>query len=266
MVKSGGLSLQMHNAFKQIVEEYPDRFFCGYVNMDFPVHSKTYVWMNDENRGIIGFIGSANYSLKAFSWRQNEALEETDPINAYNYYNEILESAISCRDPEVTDIFPLQNVTTLQCIRNDSAGIGNIDHNFNDCITLSLVTDRKGPLRVPERSGLNWGQRPEAGREPNQAYIPIPADVQRSNFFPERGIPFIVYTDDGYILDCVRAQDNGKALHTYMNNSTLGLYFRRRLGVPEGEMVTLNNLDEYGRRDVRVCKIDDENYFLDFSV
>jgi hypothetical protein len=65
---------------------------------------------------------------------------------------------------------------------------------------------------------------------------------------------------------CVRAQDGGKGLHTTLNNSLLGTYFRYRLGVKEGEFVTKEHLLKYGRTDVTFYKIDNENYLLDFSV
>ena len=64
----------------------------------------------------------------------------------------------------------------------------------------------------------------------------------------------------------MRAQDNGKAIETYGNNSQLGLYFRKRLGLPSGAFVTLIDLKKYGRTDVTFYKIDDENFFMDFSV
>lgn len=65
---------------------------------------------------------------------------------------------------------------------------------------------------------------------------------------------------------CVRAQDGGKGLHTTLNNSLLGEYFRYRLGVKNGEFVTREHLLKYGRTDVDFYKIDDENYYMDFSV
>lgn len=36
---------------------------------------------------------------------------------------------------------------------------------------------------ISERSALNWGQRPEEGREPNQAYIPLKAEIYKTDFF-----------------------------------------------------------------------------------
>jgi len=76
-------------------------------------------------------------------------------------------------------------------------------YNF---VTLPLTSNIKGILQVPKVSGLNWGQRP--GREQNQAYLSVPAYIQRSNFFPEPGIPFVIECDDGEVFDCIRAQAN----------------------------------------------------------
>lgn len=76
---------------------------------------------------------------------------------------------------------------------------------------------------------------------------------------------FFVLTYDGKIFICVRAQDNGKAIHTPQDNSMLGKYFRERLNVPHGSFVHKEDLDRYGRTTVDIFKIDVENYYLDFS-
>ncbi len=117
---------------------------------------------------------------------------------------------------------------------------------------------------MPTASGLNWGQR--EGREPNQAYLSLRSSVYQTDFFPARTIHFTVYTDDNKVLICTRAQDNGKAIHTPHNNSLIGEYFRNRLGLTSGEYVTKDDLFAYGRTDVDFYKIDDETYFMDFSV
>ena len=129
-------------------------------------------------------------------------------------------------------------------------------------VRISLTTRSRGVEQVPYRSGLNWGQR--EGRNLNQAYLPVPASEQRSNFFPEVGELFIVECDDGELLRLVRAQQNGKALQTPDNNARLGEYFRRRLGVATGDPVALWHLHEYGRTSVDVFKTSDGKYFLDF--
>jgi len=148
-------------------------------------------------------------------------------------------------------------------------------------VKLPLVTRTGEP---GTRSGLNWGQRNT--RDPNQAYIPIP--VEHRSFFPARGLPFTCHTDDGRQLTLVVAQlvrlsptapepetkpdpdivylrEAGKALHTPHENSELGRYFRRRLGLRSGTFVTRKHLDAYGRTDVEFGRISETVYYLDFS-
>ena len=133
----------------------------------------------------------------------------------------------------------------------------------SNIIFLPLVSGKGDKIRVPSRSGLNWGQRPS--RNQNQAYIAIPADIQRSNFFPDIGVSFNVKCDDDFEMLMVRAQQNGKALHTNPNNALLGEYFRKRLDLKSGSLIILQHLISYGRFDVKFEKIDIHNYILDFS-
>ena len=135
--------------------------------------------------------------------------------------------------------------------------------SLSERITLPLTAKIKGVEVVPQRSGLNWGQRP--GREPNQAYLPVPVDIQRSGFLPERGEDFLIECDDGEILKCVRAQANGKAIQTSGNNAILGIYFRKRLNVRSGYVVTIDHLYRYGRLSVDLILKNNYRYFLDFS-
>jgi hypothetical protein len=128
-------------------------------------------------------------------------------------------------------------------------------------VRISLL-DKSGNL--PPISGLNWGQRP--GREPNQAYIRVPSTIYNTSFFPPIATHFTVLTDDNKVLICTTAQANGKAIETPHNNSLIGEYFRRRLNLPSGSLVTKEDLIKYGRADIVFFKLDDETYYLDFSV
>jgi hypothetical protein len=110
---------------------------------------------------------------------------------------------------------------------------------------------------------LNWGQRPK--RDPNQAYLPIPSDVQKSGFFPPKGVAFSIECDDGAVFRCVIAQASGKAIETPEDNALLGRYFRARLGVDLGDPVALWHLTEYGRTAVEISKVGKLKYYLDFS-
>lgn len=130
-------------------------------------------------------------------------------------------------------------------------------------ITLPLTTKRGGQVVVPQRSGLNWGQRP--GRQANQAYLSVPVEIQRSGFFPDRGDVFVIECDDRFTMKCVRSQDNGKAIESPADNSIIGIYFRRRLGVRSGHMVTIDHLHAYGRTSVDIHFRKKNLYYLDFS-
>ena len=61
-------------------------------------------------------------------------------------------------------------------------------------------------------------------------------------------------------------QQGDKAITTPASNAQLGEYFRKRLGLANGAYVTAKDLKAYGRQDVSFYKIDDEQYFMDFSV
>ncbi|MDP3581453.1 MAG: NgoFVII family restriction endonuclease, partial [Ignavibacteria bacterium] len=145
----------------------------------------------------------------------------------------------------------------------DVAPIFQPDFTTLESVTVSLL-DRDD--NIHRRGGLNWGQRP--GREPNQAYIQLSPAAYRSDFFPTKPAHFTVFTDDNITLICTRAQKNlmGAAIETPHNNSLLGEYFRRRLGLANGAFVNTADLVRYGRTDVAFYKIDEENFYMDFSV
>lgn len=100
----------------------------------------------------------------------------------------------------------------------------------------------------------------------NNNLIPLPEEYWNADFFPEYSWYFVVMTDDEKIMFCSRVQENGKAIHTAQNNNLISDYFRRRLGLPNSALITKEDLFRYGRTDVTFYKIDDETYYMDFSV
>lgn len=126
-------------------------------------------------------------------------------------------------------------------------------------IKVSLLDSHGNP-----QYGLNWGQR--VGREPNQAYIQLPIDVYRSDFFPKKPIHFNITTDDGQTIVFTRAQktDEGTALQTPEDNSLLGKYLRSRMNIPFGEEITRDSILKYGCTEITFFKIGDK-FFMDFS-
>lgn len=271
MCSIDGISLSNHSGFREIMtNEFPDCFECSYRTALPPIHSKVYIWLADEEPRF-GFIGSANYTQTAFNERkQNEAVILCDPEEALEYFNAQIENSIICTHPDSENIIQVYNERFFRRRARELTEVQDTepqtqqqeDLALSENVTVSLLAN-DGTL--PARSGLNWGQRPELNREPNQAYIRLPSSIYSSNFFPVVGIHFTILTDDRRILICTRAQQNGKAIHTPHNNSLIGEYFRNRLGVANGAPVTLQDLNNYGRTDITFYKIDDETYYMDFS-
>lgn len=112
--------------------------------------------------------------------------------------------------------------------------------------------------------GLNWGQR--ISREPNQAYIQLPIDVYRSDFFPKKPEHFFIHTDDNQDIKFTRAQktDEGTAIQTPDDNSLFGRYIRDRLGIPYGQEISSKDILNYGCTELTFFKINGK-FYMDFS-
>lgn len=260
MCQNDGLNLDIHEGLKELSalkDANYSSFDCKYIYQGSPVHSKVYIWMKD-NIPFKAFAGSANYTQMGFSPSQREYVVECDPTQAYSYYQSIEGDTIVCNHNEIEEYICLKNNSKIDEIEQDHT------LSSTDRITLSLLTSRGN---IGFGSGINWGiRRNGTKREPNQAYIPVPAQVARSGFFPLNKAHFSAITDDHKQLIFRIEQAGDKALTTPLNNSLLGEYLRSRIGVPNGAFVTKGDLENYGRTDVTFYKIDDEQYYMDFSV
>ncbi|MGI9307363.1 MAG: restriction endonuclease PLD domain-containing protein [Gammaproteobacteria bacterium] len=262
MTAKDGISETNHRGICSLVKKpaHKHQFECRYIPEDQkPVHAKTYAWFDGGNP-ICGFVGSANYTQSGFFSGQREAVEKSSPREILQYYKKMEKISRPCSHADVQGL--IKEDEDAKYLREDSNGGDSGSGNMKSII--SSLLDKSGNL--PKRSGLNWGQRPEARREPNQAYIRLPVVISRTGFFPARGQHFTLHTDDGQVMLCNIRQDDGKAIHSTQSNSIIGTYFRHRLGVPLGELVLKEHLLNYGRTDITFYKIDDENYFMDFSV
>ncbi len=262
MARRDGILRQDHDGFQELAQKYDGLFVCRYAVHGPPVHAKTFGWYRNDNIPVIGFTGSANYTQAGFSNSQREVMVEHDAEGSRDYFNTVMPDTIDCLDGTVND-----RVIIYSGRRRDERDFEEDSMNFYDRIKnlphrRVTLLDRYG--RMHGTSGLNWGQR--QGREPNQAYIALRAEIYNTDFFPPRGDHFTVITDDGRTLICSRAQQGGKGIHTPDNNSLLGIYFRNRIGVSLGNAVSREDLERYGRTDVDFYKRDDETYYMDFSV
>lgn len=260
MTAKEGILDTNHKGICALVEKSGDnKFNCRYIQDGKPpVHAKTYAWFNGKTP-VCGYVGSANYTQTAFFGRQQEAMDKSDPREILRYYETLETVSVPCDHSDAQGL--IKEDADVKTLRQDSENAGELLAN-RESVTTSLL-NKSGDL--PQRSGLNWGQRPEESRDPNQGYIRLPSEIYKGNFFPETGHVFALHTDDGQMMLCARAQSGGKAIHSVESNSFVGEYFRRRLNVPLGAPVLLKHLQTYGRTDVTFYKIEEESYLMDFS-
>lgn len=266
MIPFDGISASIHDGFVQIIRsELPQelsKLECSYIYDEPSVHSNVYIWAKD-SVPVKAFSGSANFIQSSFvGHHRQEVLCECDATEAMSYYLSLIDRSIYAHHAEVEEYVVIH--PTHPILDRENALVEGFDlltHKGFDTVTLSLVTRTGEPGK---RSGLNWGQRPN--RNPNEAYIPLPSKIAKSGFFPLEKRHFVAITDDRHQLILRIEQQNDKAITTPARNSDLGEYFRNRLGLANGEYVSREALARYGRSDVVFMKLDEETYYMDFSV
>jgi hypothetical protein len=240
-------------------------FNCTFSTRGRSNHSKLFVWCSNSGP-VEAFLGSSNYTQVGFGLSASdkfhaETCTNVDPDEAFSYVLNAAKGSIGYLD---LDIATHIDLTEDQRPESSGASEENDQSTQIDFVFLPLVQSRgQNAGRVHDAGGLNWGQRD--GREPNQAYIPVPSDVARSDLFPEKGVHFQITTDDGQAFICTIAQSGDKAIETPSDNSILGKYFRNRLGVSLGTYVTDADLNRFGATAIKISKINHDSYRLDFA-
>lgn len=279
----GFISLEGHREF-----QYLGDFACSYVKKPKSVHSKIYVWCRGEIP-VRAFIGSANYSETGFnSVSRTETLAECDPASALDFFWETKKATVPCAKANRDKDFPPKlRGYEIPSKFNQSLMIETDENSpYKGCLKIVIpLVNEKGHLG--EGSGLNWGvmsdgtprlsnkKNPKSFRNPNEAYIRVPKKIAMTGFFPDYNplakhkdeqTRFTIITDDGETFSCVRTSGGfGKEIETPQDNSELGRYFRKRLGLPDGAYIDVKTMKRYGRLDVTFYKTQDESYVMDFS-
>jgi len=254
-----------HQAYLDLKKYYKDLLNVYYINSYPEVHAKAYAWLGHDT---LGFSGSANYSQQAFIGSQVNQLEHTDPNTVKIFYDALLPRTVP-----ITAYTPFQP-TTIPIIPQQKGSVqpGRIQWLIPETSVRISFLARNG--EVPAASGLNWGHskapknknKPAQLRNRNDAYLSIKTDATKEGFLPDKGFTFTMNADDGFIMDCVVAQEGRKSVETTDGNPILGEYIRKRIGVPSGKFVTTSDLYRYGRTDFTLTKLDDEIFEFDISL
>ncbi len=133
-----------------------------------------------------------------------------------------------------------------------------------DTLFLPLYSKDK---KVAPKSGLNQWNAAGRQRDPNEVYIPIPAQVHhiKPHFFPDRDHPFDLILPDDKVLRSKVCQDNNKALMSYSNKALGKWILRDVLHLREGELLTYEMLQELGVDSVKIDKYSDGTYKINFA-
>ena len=233
------------------------RLECRYVTAMPDIHAKVYVWLRN-NEPFVAFNGSANYSHPGFNERERtEVMDSCDAAEAYDFYNEATRRASLCTDDETMDIVRLYRH------QGPEEGGGPPGDGQRDVPLWNPTTGE-----IEDSSGLNWGFGAGRPRDVNEAYIPLYREMVRSEFFPHRPARFTIITDDDHEIHASRGQGggSGKGISTPNDNTVFGRYFRNRLGVRPDQRLTRADFERYGRTAPRFTKIDEDTFFMDFSI
>lgn len=280
MYGSEKISAPLHSALLDLQKKMPN---IEILYSTIPVHSKVYFWKDGENI-TSGLIGSANFSVSGLRNDYKEVLtdiSESSFSDFQTYYNYVRERCISCEDESII----LKNVSKL------SRSTVQPQPLLARGICRASLLDSSG--NVPSKSGLNWGFS-SAHVSDGDAYIRISINYIR--MFPQMFPPkkyvdgatnekskgrknrendeIELIWDDGTTMvglleGKIINKDDGlfypKQLSTSPNKSILGLYIRKRLGVPDNHFITKSDLKKYGKTYIDISLIGEGIYYMDFS-
>jgi NgoFVII C-terminal B3-like DNA-binding domain len=121
--------------------------------------------------------------------------------------------------------------------------------------------------KVYPKSGLNQWNADGRERHPDEVYIPVPRIIHKTfpNFFPDRDTPFCLEFPDGEKVEAKICQDGGKALMTHSNRKLGKLILRDGLKLKIGELATYEKLQLLGIDSVRIDKISDTLFEINFA-
>ena len=259
MASCDGVSKSVHKGFVELVKKdfspKVSNIECSYIYEGSAVHSNVLIWAKDGDP-IEAYTGSAYFTQKSFvGIHRQETMVRCNPKEAMDFYQSCIDRSIYVQHSEVEDCV---KIYAKHPILDHETDLRNALEQ--EGVKLSLLSRNGEP---GDHSGLNWGQR--ENRNPNEAYIPLPAAISKKGYFPLEKKHFTALTDDGFSLILRVEQENNKAITTPERNSDLGEYFRRRLGLANGSKITKANLNKYGRTDVIFLRLDEETYYMDFS-
>jgi hypothetical protein len=172
------------------------------------------------------------------------------------------------RTDKFLDYFDIQIINDPLSILSKILNVSNQPHcNFQQNIFLPLYGEKNGKYEVFPRSGLNqWNARGRT-RDCNEAYIRVPQIIHQkfADFFPSRDTKFDLKLPNGNIISAKICQEGGKALMSDPNKELGKWILRDVLDLKEGELLTYEKLANLNIDSVRIDKISERSYLINFA-
>jgi hypothetical protein len=132
-------------------------------------------------------------------------------------------------------------------------------------VILPLYGIKEKKKYVFEKSGLNQWNAGGRKRDLGEVYIPIPAIIHQlyPNFFPKRDLEFNLKVPSGEVFKAKVCQDGSKALMTNPNKALSDWLLRKVLDLKEGELATIELMEELGFDSVIISKDNHGNFKID---
>lgn len=303
MYLRNGITMSYYNSFKRLEATYPNLKI--YIPIAYHVHTKCYIFKKS-GRSFNALVGSANASSSALATTSNSELltpidSATDRTLLENYAQEISNASVHFDNPLIVPTAKTKALaTSAKRSKKAPKSWNNYTGNpFSAIIPLYYMQNGK-PV-VHNVDGLNWGNGPHASKNPDmESVLPI-RKFHIENYpllIPFNGAvgsgtggkiqrmqsPIDMTWDDGTKMTMVFQQGGvevpskskrlpgaayrqyPKALTASSGGEELGIYIRKRLGLPTNATVTYEHLRSYGRDYVTLTLTSAGNYELDFHV
>jgi hypothetical protein len=255
-------------------------------------HGKIYEFKSNQNTRL--YSGSSNFSKEGFSSR----LECTTPIidtdtkiNVSSYLHHLftLETTILLKDAELRIHRKKKTRTKASKELSDyevsAMEFPDISNALGTCnIKLRVDSQPRSSFNLYFDKGRKNSHGKYAPRPWYEVEITTTADEISSPYYPTSKLreagkkarkgsfnAFIQYEDKYYKIKMVVHADNGKNISSDRESGgreTLGRIIKGKLEnsglLSEGEVITSDILDAYGRDYIMLIKISDNSYILDF--
>lgn len=213
----------------------------------------------DDGKDLYTYNRSKSTLFKKFTLPKNAKDRQDIPVSIIEDPYKILKKLIDVKEYRGTKMDALTDIKKLtgKIIPQKELKLGE------DFVILKLFSEKRN--EVPSKSGLNQWNAGGRNRDFDEVYIPIPSLIHKNypDFFPSREIPFTLHLPDGSKMSAKICQDNGKALMSNPNKELGKWLLRKILKLKEGELLTMEKLEQAGFDSVIVFKIDSFNFKID---